>query len=671
MPKSVGKSKLNHNDKIRQALAQANKLLQDGNLPAAEQKYQSILKRQPGHVETLQHLAIMKLQAGNSTSALHFMQKALASAPNDPQILKNIAGVYFSQGELEKASAYAEKAISHEADNIDALAISGAVFYQQGQPDKAIEQFGKALKLNPQDIFARHDMARALCSIGKYEEAINHFQLALSRNPNFDECRFNLANMLIELKNYDAALSHYQHLLEDQPGNPGILLRLGSAYELAGRPDKAVLSYESALQNDPNMIEARLNLGQIYLTTDPERSQGWFLSVLKIDPDHIHAHYWLGVQAQTMGNFEQATVSFEQAIKLEPEFSNAWYRLSINRNYLPGDQSIKKIEQQFSTIADTRADNPELITLGFTLGRFFEQQGDFDNAFRYFKAANQIKSGLYLFDKSQHDAQITDVINSFDSEFFRLRRDWGNSSRLPVFIVGMPRSGTTLVEQILAVHPSTHGAGEPLFMQELVTSLKTTNPARAVSHAGHFRDLDRQQIDQMAQQQLEKMQALQPSANRILDKLPGNYLRLGIIFTLFPEARIIHCKRDPMDTCWSCYQQNFEQGLAFTHDLDNLGHAYLGYLKLMAHWQELFPDRILDIEYEELLEDPETESRRLLHHCALDWAPDVLDFAGQEHPVATASLWQVRQPLYKTAIGRWKNYQKFLGPLEQILSTEL
>jgi hypothetical protein len=171
----------------------------------------------------------------------------------------------------------------------------------------------------------------------------------------------------------------------------------------------------------------------------------------------------------------------------------------------------------------------------------------------------------------------------------------------------------------------------------------------------------------MAQQYLEKLQALQPAANRILDKLPGNYLRLGIIFTLFPEARIIHCKRDPMDICWSCYQQNFEQGLAFTNDLENLGYTYLGYLKLMAHWHELFPDRILDIEYEDLLNNPDTQSRRLLKHCNLNWNPEVLNFANQQRPVATASLWQVRQPLYKTAIGRWKDYQKYLGSLTHIL----
>jgi len=646
---------------------QANKLQQEGSLAAAERKYHKILKQLPNHVETLQHLAISKLRAGNGTSALHFMHKALASAPDDAQLLKNIAGIHLSLGDLEKSAIYAKKALSQRADNVDALAILGAVYYQQHKTDKAIEQFDKALNLNPRDVFLHHDMARALCSTGRNQDAINHFQLALSQDPNFDECRFNLAHTLVDLKDYDAALNHYQQLLKSQPENPDILFRQGIAQALAGQTGKAVVSYEAALQGDPNMIEARLNLGQIYLTTKPKRSHSWFSSVLNIDPDHAQAHYWLGVQAQTMGRFEQATASFQEAIKIQPEFSNAWYRLSLNRGYSPGEQAIKMIEHQFNTITHTQPDSPELITLGFTLGRFYEQLNSYNSAFGYFYAANRIKSRLYRFDKSRHDAQIIDVMNNFDSEFFRQRRDWGNSSRLPVFIVGMPRSGTTLVEQILAAHPSGHGAGEPVFMQELVKSLKILNPAPTVSHAGRFRELDQQQIEQMAQQYLEKLQILQPAANRILDKLPGNYLRLGIIFTLFPEARIIHCKRDPMDTCWSCYQQNFEQGLAFTNDLNNLGHAYLGYLKLMAHWHELFPDRILDIEYEELLNDPEKESRRLLEHCALNWNPNVLDFAGQEHPVATASLWQVRQPLYKTAIGRWKNYQEYLGPLARIL----
>lgn len=174
----------------------------------------------------------------------------------------------------------------------------------------------------------------------------------------------------------------------------------------------------------------------------------------------------------------------------------------------------------------------------------------------------------------------------------------------------------------------------------------------------------------MALEYITNLQVLQPDATRILDKLPGNYLRLGVILTLFPLARVIHCKRDPMDTCWSCYQQNFERGLSFSNDLENIGFAYRGYRDLMAHWHKEFPDNILDIEYEALLDNPEIESRRLLEHCGLQWDPEVLNFANQQRPVSTASLWQVRQPLYKTAIGRWKFYQQHLKPLQRILSSQ-
>ncbi|MFV2032087.1 MAG: sulfotransferase, partial [Gammaproteobacteria bacterium] len=219
----------------------------------------------------------------------------------------------------------------------------------------------------------------------------------------------------------------------------------------------------------------------------------------------------------------------------------------------------------------------------------------------------------------------------------------------------------------LSSHAAVHGAGELPFMLDLVASLKDLDPTSAQSHAQRVRDLSRQQVADMSARYLLDLQALLPGARRILDKMPGNYFRLGLIFLLFPQVRVIHCTRDPMDTCWSCYQQNFEQGLLFTNDLENLGHAYRGYSRLMAHWHSLFPGQITDLCYEDLLNDPETCSRRLLEHCGIEWDPAVLEFHQLRRPVSTASLWQVRQPIYKTSVGRWKAYEEFLQPLQKIL----
>jgi len=666
--KSARQLKLSSKYALQQSLKQAIKLQQKGSLLAAERKYRDILKQVPTHLETLQYLAILLQQSGKTASAINFMQKALDSEPENPHLLKNIAEIYRTQGDLGKAEFYAKKALSFQTNNVDALVILGTVYYQQQDTQKAIEQFTSALNINPSDVFARNDLANVLGSIGQHQNAVEHYKRALSQYPNFDDCRINLADTLLKLEYYDEAIDHYQQAIKRHPKNAIIHNRLGSVFEKQGKIDKATLYYQAALEHNPNLLEARLNMGQIVLASDPNAAEIWFSSALTVDPNYAEGHYWLGIHAQTIGNFQQATTCFQQAIRLNPEFYNAWYRLSMNRSFEPSRQQLEVLEQQFNaTIKDSPDDNI-LITLGFTLGRFQEQRGDYVSAFEYFNYANRLKSRLHRFDKTQHDAQIDDIINTFNVEFYKQRNSWGSQSKLPVFIVGMPRSGTTLVEQILSAHPSIHGAGELQFMLDLVKSLKKSVPVPSKSHAGRFKHLEHQQISDLARQYVSDLQALAPEAIRILDKLPGNYLRLGIIFLLFPEARIIHCKRDPMDTCWSCYAQNFERGLNFTNDLENIGHAYRGYLNLMAHWQELFADQILEIQYEDLLEDPDTHSRRLLQHCGLDWHPDVLNFSNQQRPVSTASLWQVRQPLYKTSIGRWKTYQQYLVPLQKILS---
>lgn len=423
------------------------------------------------------------------------MQKALDSAPENSHLLKNIAEIYRSQGDLDKSRQFAEKALSVESDNVDALVILGSLYDQQNQPDKAIKYFTRALELNPDDVFARYDLAGVLCSTGQQQEAIEHYKRALSQLPDFDQCRINLANTLLELKHFDQALDHYQQILKRHPDNASVLNCLGRVFESQACNDKAILHYELAVKHDPNLVDARLNLGKIFTGLDPGLAFSWFSSVLEIDPKHAQCFYWLGVLAQTLGKFEQATASFEQSLKLKPEFSDAWYRLSINRDYKPTDHQLKTIEQQFNHRIGCDAGDKKLIDLGFALGRFHEQRTDYSSAFEYFQYANRLKARHHRFDRAQHDSQVEDIIEIFDARFFKQRRNWGSCSELPVFIIGMPRPGTTLIEQILSSHGQSFGAGELQFMQELVASLKINKPGPSKSHAGDSKTSTNNRLD--------------------------------------------------------------------------------------------------------------------------------------------------------------------------------
>lgn len=664
--KSKKRSKPIDTQALQQLLQQAIKLQQAGNLKVAEGRCRDILKQIPDHGDTLQLLAILLQQGGNTTAALHFMQKALQTAPQNPQMLKNLAEIYRAQGDYYKAQTYAQQALSRQPDNVDALVILGAVYNQLRQPDKAIDPFSRALDLGSDDVFVRNELANALSSIGQYNSAVAQYQHALARQPEFDDCRINLADTLLELNACEQAIDHYLQVLKHQPENVSVHNRLGNAYEKQGDVEKAMLSYRAALQINPKFLEAHLNLGKTLLASNPQQARDRFSSVLDMDRDHAEAHYWLGILSQTMGEFEQANNYLKQAIRIKPGFSAAWYRLSLDRSFEPTRQQIEILEQLFSSANDNDSNDDTLISLGFTLGRFLEQRGQYAAAFEYFRQANRLKAARHKFDKAEHDSQVKSVIGTFDAGFFNQRHDWGDTSDLPIFILGMPRSGTTLVEQIVSSHPSIHGAGELEFMQHMMTTLKISS-AEAQSHAERIRVLDRSQVALLAGQYIDQIRAIQPAAVRVLDKLPGNYFRLGVICLLFPNARIIHCKRDPMDTCWSCYQQNFEQGLNFTNDLVSMGHAYRGYLRLMAHWQELFSERILDVQYEELLNDPKSICRQIIRHCGMEWNSTVLDYRLHQRPVSTASMWQVRQPLYKSSIGRWKNFEPYLMTLQQAL----
>lgn len=620
-------------ESLREVLHQAIELQQRGKLKAAERKYRNILKTAPNHTDALQFLAVLLQESGKADAALHFMQKALNIAPDNPVLNSNQAEIYRLQGNFDATEFYANKALELNPELIDPLVILGSVHQSRENYAKAADFYCKALSLTPNDITVRNELGNVYSAQERFREAVEQYQFALDKNDQFHDCRINLADTLIALGETELAIAHYQRLLQQQPNNVPLLLKLA----------RSMLSIQS------------LDVLSI------------LYKALRLEKNNAEIHFWLGIYEQTMGAFEQAGDHFKKAISLNPGYYDPWYRLSLNKGFIPTDHQLSMLKTTFDQLQSDDANNPDLITLGFSLGRFYEQNNDFDSAFKYYQVGNRIKSAQQPFDKHRHDEQVDNIIKTFDAEFFDQRRGWGNQTTLPVFIVGMPRSGTTLVEQIISSHPSVHGGGELQLMLKLVADLKPDDDNAAASHAQRIAIFKQSEVTNLSDRYLQKLQAFNPQAQYISDKLPGNYFRLGVIFLLFPNATIIHCQRDAMDTCWSCYQQNFESGLRFTNDLENLGYAFQGYQRLMQHWQQIKPGRMMDIKYETLLQNPEPESRRLLEHCGLDWLPEVLKFHQQQRPVSTASLWQVRQPLYQSSIGRWKAYEEFLQPLKSQL----
>jgi hypothetical protein len=313
----------------------------------------------------------------------------------------------------------------------------------------------------------------------------------------------------------------------------------------------------------------------------------------------------------------------------------------------------------------------DAVVLHFGLANLRQRAGDYDAAFDHFRQGNAIRRGLFektgtAFDPAAHRRRIDWLIRTFTPEYFRQVEGVGVGDESPVFIVGMPRSGTTLVEQILSQHPQVFGAGELRDIDRLAEEL--TGPIMAAGGDGAaLARLARQKGQDLAQRHLQRLIQLGGGAVRVLDKMPINFLHLGLIATLFPRARVLHCRRDPLDTCVSCYCQYFH-ALNFTWDLADLGNYYRQYERLMAHWQTTLPLRLLDVSYEELVNNQEAVSRRLVDFCGLDWDERCLAFYESRRPVHTQSTLQVRRPMYASSVGRWKRYEKHLQPLQDALT---
>tara|TARA_R110002126_G_scaffold12416_22_gene54100 strand:+ start:3851 stop:5308 length:1458 start_codon:yes stop_codon:yes gene_type:complete len=378
-------------------------------------------------------------------------------------------------------------------------------------------------------------------------------------------------------------------------------------------------------------------------------------------PDHAESHVNLGATLKFKGLLDEARASFHRATQLDPGNSSAWRNLtSVKRYEDPNDADLEAMRAQLDKLT---AKDPRRIELEFACGKALDDLGRTAEAFGHYDRGNKQKRIGIPF-------RLDKLTQTFDLLVEHLGADYaaggtasGVSQASPILVVGMPRSGTTLVEQILASHPDVEGVGEVRDLFETIEAItsKTDEFPVAVSqlsaeaHAVHGRSY------------LAKLKGRAPSAKRVVDKFLFNYLHIGFLLRALPNAKIINCMREPMDNCFACFKVHFTSSVMFAYDQKDLGGMYQQYRRVMDHWHATFPNRVLDLNYEDLVEDQEVQSRRLLDHCGLDWHDDVLRFHETERRVNTASATQVRKPIYKTSIAKWRAYAEHLGPLREAL----
>ena len=373
------------------------------------------------------------------------------------------------------------------------------------------------------------------------------------------------------------------------------------------------------------------------------------------------AHFGIGLVQQTLGKFEEAEPYFRRAIELEPAFGKAYAALALAQR-IEGEDADVTLATLKTELAS--ADLPPTARATFMTAAFriLDKRGEFDEASEYLIGFNRLRDAALNNVQEQQTIMFGRLKSIFTKEFFEQRTEFGNTTEQPVFIIGMPRSGTTLTEQIIASHPRAFGAGELSAIADVLTKARR-NSKSELPFPNFIPELPAAELRGMAQEYLAAYPAEAANYDRVTDKMPDNWVSLGQISLLFPNARFIWCRRHPIDTCASCYMQNFAGPLWYSFDQKKLAQRFHDHINMNEFWKSALPNRFHEVRYEDLTQNPEPTIRKLIEFCGLEWDDACLNFHETERVVRTASLWQVRQPMYTSSVGKWKNYEKYLGPL--------
>ena len=510
-----------------------------------------------------------------------------------------------------------------ESGSVQALMDRADACVALGAHAEVIECYQEVLKSKPRHLLARNNLGVALWKLGRYHEAVEQFRSATGIQSTYADAQYNL----------------------------------GSLLRLIGQVAESELPLRRALKLNPTHVEAQAGLAQtLVLLGRLREAHECFEQVLKSAPAHTAALVGLGKIASLEGRFDDAEVLFRKALSIDPQIPAAWAGLVDMRRMTAEDGAWLKDAERVAANGLAPLDQTDLL---FAIGKYCDDTGDVERAFRSYKRANELqKTTAERYDPAARERRVDDAIRVFTREAFAALSGSRSESVKPVFVVGMMRSGTSLIEQIIASHPDAYGAGELPFWNDAADRHETVVRNR----------MPGEQIrKQLAAACLSTLDALSPQALRVVDKSNFNSDHLGLIHAVFPRARMVYVRRDPIDTCLSCYFNQFSSTHNFKLDLADLAHYYREHQRMVAHWRAVLPaDTLLEVPYAELVEDQAGWTRRILEFIGLEWDDRCMDFHTASRPTVTASFWQVRQKIYKQSVGRWRRYEKFIGPLRNL-----
>ena len=559
-----------------------------------------------------------------------------------------------------------ETATSASAEHLfqQGLAAAG-----RGAADEAVAWFRQAVALRPDFAAAQANLGLLLVALRRHAEAEAPLRMALSFMPRDAALRNALGVAQEALQRFAEAEQSYRAALEAQPGLAEVHANLGNCLRRMERVFEAEAHLARAIELKPGFAVAHFNLGILLQDREEhDRAIAEYRQALAVRPDYVEALNNLGSCLRTQGFVDEARAAFERILELRPLQIEAHCNLAQFKTYKPGDPHIEQMLSQRHRLPSLPEDGQ--IRYWFTLGKMLEDAGRHEESFDAYAEGNRAKHDVTPWDEPAHLDLQRRIISTFNREKLAGHAvPAAAEGPTPIFIVGMPRSGTSLLEQVLATLPNIHGAGEITWLPETLHVENGDPGADGGAFPHTLAEYSTDEYLQLGRRYIERIRELAPTATHVVDKLPDNFQHLGLIHLMFPNARIVHSMRDPMDSCFSCYSRLFiANNLGYTYDLGAVARYWVSYHELMRHWHEALPaGRVLDVSYESMVGDFENQARRLVDYLGLPWDDRCLGFHQNRRIVKTASVAQVRKPIYRTSVARWKPYEAHLGPLFDVV----
>jgi tetratricopeptide (TPR) repeat protein len=648
--------------RLRTAYSQALQALRMGHAETAERQLRAIQAAAPGDVNSLRLLGAALLAQDKVAPAIETLERVVGTAPKFWHARTDLARAYRAGGRLEAAreelravvaaapgldaawlaygdvlvdlEQYPDARVAYERARLtdpERLRIDEATAAILAEDRKTAERiFRDILKRDASHVVAVCGLAAISLTVSRGGDALRLLRHALKQSAHLPLAWRGMCQALVDLGRLAEAESAVRHLLKMEPENPKNWVVLGTVCTRLMRQPDALVAFEEAARLNPQEVRLRLSIG------------------------HLH---------KTLGRRRECEQAYKACLDMDPNFGEAYWSLADLKNYVFSDAEMAAMQ---GLVKGEDCDDDDQAQLHFALGRAHEHQKNYSAAFRHYSIGNTRRRKTVPFGIEIFENKTQRVRELYDAAFFTGRANAGFQDSAPIFVVGLPRSGSTLLEQILASHSSVEGTFELPNVLTMVREFDHRNPEHD-AYPENVREAPLEQFAMLGRRYIDETAPIRAGRPHFIDKMPNNFNHVGLIHCILPKAVIIDMRRHPMDSCFSTYKQYFAEGQSFSYDLNDLGRYYRCYLQLMDHWDEVLPGKVLHVSYEALVREPEANIRRVLTHCGLEFQPACLTFHETKRPVRTASAEQVRQPLYVSGVGYWKHFESELEPLRAAL----